>query len=51
VFDAAEAESLAVVDIDGEQRPIWVAQRGPMPMRRLCGRNQSSAGARVLGEV
>jgi len=49
VFDAAEAESLAVVDIDGEHRPIGVLSEAHA-MRRYA---EESAQRRreVLGEV
>ncbi|SHG60077.1 chloride channel protein [Bradyrhizobium erythrophlei] len=49
VFDAAEAESLAVVDIDGEQRPIGVLSEAHA-MRRYAEESEQRR-REVLGEV
>ncbi len=49
VFDAAEAESLAVVDIDGEHRPIGVLSEAHA-MRRYAEESEQRR-REVLGEV
>ena len=49
VFDAAEAESLAVVDIDGEHRPIGVLTEAHA-MRRYAEESEQRR-REVLGEV
>jgi chloride channel protein, CIC family len=49
VFDAAEAESLAVVDIDGEHRPIGVLSEAHA-MRRYAEESEQRR-REVLGEI
>ena len=49
VFDAAEAESLAVVDTDGEHRPIGVLSEAHA-MRRYAEESEQRR-REVLGEV
>lgn len=49
VFDAAEAESLAVVDIDGEHRPIGILTEAHA-MRRYAEESEQRR-REVLGEV
>jgi len=49
VFDAAEAESLAVVETDGEHRPIGVLSEAHA-MRRYAEESEQRR-REVLGEV
>ena len=49
VFDAAEAESLAVVDSDGERRPIGVLSEGHA-MRRYAEESEQRR-REVIGEI